>query len=102
MSFGKNYDEPNTGCLTAPERVVLAVLDGQALKGLDIVKNSGGLLRRGTIYVLLGQMEERKLVWSWEDLDQVEFRKLGLRRRVYQGTHWGYHHWGLYLNRRQP
>ncbi len=100
MSFGKNYDEPDIGHLTASERVVLAVLDGQALKGLDIVKNSGGLLRRGTIYVLLGKMEERKLVWSWEDLDQVEFARLGLTRRVYQVTRWGCHQWRLYLERR--
>lgn len=100
MSFGKNYQEPDIGCLTTSERVVLAVLDGQAMKGLDIVKNSGGLLRRGSIYVTLGQMEERKLVWSWEDLDEVHVPLLWPRRRVYQGTRWGYYQWGLYLERK--
>lgn len=86
--------------LLPDERVVLAVLDGQALKGLDIVKNSGGLLRRGSIYLLLERMEERGLVFSWEDKTQAEFVRLGIRRRYYQGTHRGFHEWGLFLTRR--
>jgi DNA-binding PadR family transcriptional regulator len=87
--------------LLESERIVLAVLDGQALKGLDIVKNSGGLLRRVAIYVLLNSMEERRLVFSWEDKDQAVFERLGIRRRYYQGSHFGFHLWSQYLARRR-
>ncbi len=47
--------------LTEAQRVVLAVLDGEAMRGLDIVRNSGGLLKRGTIYVVLSKMEEYRI-----------------------------------------
>lgn len=32
--------------------------------GLDLVEQSGGLLKRGTVYVLLGRMEDRGLIAS--------------------------------------
>lgn len=90
--------------LSEAERVVLSVLDGQAMRGLDIVRNSGGLLRRGSIYLTLGLMGQRgqryfaptaedvqPLVFSWlEDEDQVDPR-VGIRRFVYQGTSAGYY-----------
>lgn len=81
--------------LSEPERLVLSVLDGQAMRGIDIVQNSGGLLQRGSIDVILSGMEERgqsyfapvdvdvqPLVWSWKDKDESV---------VYQGTHTGYY-----------
>lgn len=94
--------------LTEAERVVLAVLDGDVMRGLDIVRNSGGLLKRGTIYIVLSKMEEQPyipydrnrtitsedsspLVRSWEDADDPSFPPLGIRRRMYQGTRAGYY-----------
>jgi hypothetical protein len=88
--------------LSEAERVVLSVLDGQAMRGLDIVRNSGGLLRRGSIYLLLDRMSERGqryfgcssedtsgLVWSWEE--ETDNVIPGFHRRVYQGTSAGYY-----------
>jgi DNA-binding PadR family transcriptional regulator len=90
--------------LSEDERIVLSVLDGQALRGLDIVRNSGGLLRRGSIYLLLDRMEEHgqgyfaatmedtlPLVFTWlEPTDEVDPR-VGIQRRIYQGTSAGYY-----------
>jgi hypothetical protein len=86
--------------LTQDQKIVLAVLDYQALSAEEIVRNSGGLLRFRKIYKLLQAMQERvaaspdwprgfttyqdiaPLVWSWEDRDG---------RRFYQGTNAGYY-----------
>ncbi len=104
--------------LTEPERVVLAVLDGQAMRGIDIVRNSGGLLRPGTIYVVLSQMEKRRLipydrnrtvcsedvsplVFSWEDEADPSYPAIGLRRRVYKGTSAGYYWLERYIAERR-
>lgn len=47
------------------------VLDALAVRGwmhgLDLVEASSGLLRRGTVYVLLDRLEDAGLVVSWVD-----------------------------------
>ncbi len=50
--------------LSEKERVILAVLGEDTMHGIDIVNNSGGLLRRGTVYVHLNSMEDRGLIES--------------------------------------
>ena len=52
--------------------------------GLDIVRRSGGSLRRGTVYVTLSRMEDRGLV---EGLRVAQDH--GLPRRAYRVTHEG-------------
>lgn len=47
------------------EQKVLALLgDNPGLYGLELVKLSKGKLKRGTVYVVLGRLEERGLVHS--------------------------------------
>ncbi len=54
------------GRVDAAERCVLALLAkaSEPMYGLDMVKQSGGQLGRGTVYVLLARLEERGLVAS--------------------------------------
>ena len=50
--------------LTRTERLILEQLVGQPTGkyGLEIVKHSGGSIRRGSVYVLLERMADRGLV----------------------------------------
>lgn len=61
------------------EKFILAELrrigPGLAVSGLDLIYRSNGLLKRGTVYVYLGRLEEEGLVVSAQ-LD-------GSGRRVY-------------------
>lgn len=52
------------------------------LYGLEFVKMSEGLLKRGTIYVTLSRMEEQDLVESW--VETSEKGGQGPPRRVYK------------------
>jgi DNA-binding PadR family transcriptional regulator len=51
----------------------------QELYGLDMVKRSGGLLKRGTIYITLGNLEARGLIQSRDGL----WRGGEIPRRLY-------------------
>lgn len=48
------------------ERVVLALLDGEPMLGMDLLESSGGMLSRGSMYVLLDRMEDAGKVVSWQ------------------------------------
>ena len=51
--------------VSAKEAEVLALLaPGRELFGLQLVELAGGRLKRGTVYVTLGRMEEKGLVAS--------------------------------------
>ena len=57
--------------------------------GLELVAASDGALRRGTVYVTLGRMEEKGLLSSrCEDAPQAGG---GLPRRLYRPTEQGHH-----------
>jgi PadR family transcriptional regulator len=59
------------------------LLNGQERYGLELVKASGGALKRGTIYVTLSRLEEKGFVSSKaEKIDTVS----GLPRRRYRIT----------------
>jgi PadR family transcriptional regulator PadR len=62
----------------------LLVRDGQAY-GLELVAASAGRLKRGSIYVTLGRMEQKGLVTSTLDERPGE----GPPRRLYQATAYG-------------
>jgi len=67
------------------ELIILRLLTGASAEmyGLELVKASGGLLKRGTVYVTLGRMEEKGLVKSRTKHDENHPR---LPRLVYQIT----------------
>ena len=47
----------------AAEQCILDLLArGEPMYGLDLVEQSGGLLKRGTVYVVLDRMRQRGLV----------------------------------------
>ena len=54
--------------LSAKERIVLELLLDGARYGLQLVSESDGKLKRGTVYVTLGRMEQKGLVESRHEL----------------------------------
>lgn len=62
---------------------------GRAMYGLELVKESKGLLKRGTIYVLLNRMIEKGYV---EDQLEHSERQKELPRRLYTITGLGQKH----------
>jgi len=79
--------------------LVLELLEpGRERFGLELVELSGGALKRGTIYVTLGRMEDKGLVESrQEDAPRAGDRPGGMPRRLYRITAVGhaalaYHH----------
>lgn len=82
--------------LSPKERLILELLlnaPGCELYGLEMVKRSGGQLKRGTVYVTLDRMDEKGFVTSRE---VKEPGQSGLPRRVFQVTGLGqrvFHAW---------
>lgn len=74
-----------TMSLPAKERLILELLveHGPAF-GLELVRRSGGALKRGTVYVTLGRLEARGFVAS--EQDAAPPGAIGLPRRIYRVT----------------
>ena len=71
--------------LSATERLILEMLlQGDELFGLQMVEQSCGRLKRGTVYVTLGRMQEKGYVESRQE--DVEPGAIGLPRRLYRAT----------------
>jgi len=87
-TFGSNLWAMINPFATETELKILAILaEHTGLYGLELVRESGGKLKRGTVYVTLGRLEERGLVRS------KVLRKAnnpGLPRPVYAITEAGY------------
>lgn len=69
------------------EALILELLRTREMYGLQLVEASGGKLKRGTVYVTLGRMQEKGYVES-----RGEERKtgaIGLPRRLYRPTGFG-------------
>lgn len=65
------------------ETAILAMLlFSRELAGLEMVKQSNGLLRRGTVYITLGNLEKRGLLASREE-------DAAFKRRFYRLTYAG-------------
>ena len=64
--------------------ILRLLLDHGEMYGLELIGKSNGLLKRGSIYVLLDRMEENKLVKS--ALERTPEGKQGPPRRVYRIT----------------
>ena len=89
--------------LSPVERLILDLLEGDERYGLELVNGSRGRLKRGTIYVTLGRMEQKGFVTSRpEDAPPPNG---GLRRRLYKRTALGHAvmtAWTRYLAHLQP
>jgi DNA-binding PadR family transcriptional regulator len=71
--------------LASTERHILELLaEHQELFGLQMVELSGGALKRGTVYVTLGRMQEKGYLESRQE--PLPEGAIGLPRRLYRPT----------------
>lgn len=75
---------PRVLTLSPKELLVLELLRDQEAYGLQLVAASRGRLKRGTVYVTLGRMEEKGYITS--KLDAAPPGTGGLPRRLYAVT----------------
>lgn len=64
------------------QRLVAAA--GSETYGLEMVRRSDGALKMGTVYVILGRLEDKKLVESRRE--ELEDSERGTPRRLYRIT----------------
>jgi DNA-binding PadR family transcriptional regulator len=88
----KRNVEPEERVLTlsGKEAFVLELLlakPAAEMYGLELVRESGERLKRGTIYVTLGRMEDKGYVESREEEKRPDAS--GLPRRLYRATGYG-------------
>jgi DNA-binding PadR family transcriptional regulator len=69
--------------LSATESLILDLLRGQDMYGLQLVTESKGSLKRGSVYVTLGRMEEKGFI---ESRPEEKADHSGLPRRLYRAT----------------
>jgi PadR family transcriptional regulator, regulatory protein PadR len=72
---------------SSTERLILQLLAGEEMFGLQLVEQSHGTLKRGTVYVTLGRMQDKGYVESWTE-EQAP-GAIGLPRRLYRPTAYG-------------
>lgn len=78
-------EHPRVLTLSPKELLVLSLLaDADELYGLQLVAASDGALKRGTVYVTLGRMEEKGYIRSRQEDPPPGAG--GLPRRVYAAT----------------
>lgn len=71
--------------LPPKEHAILELLvAGGPMYGLQIVERSDGALKRGTVYVTLGRMENKGYLES--EQEPAEPGAIGLPRRIYRAT----------------
>ena len=73
--------------LSATERLILDLLRESELFGLQLVDRSEGTLKRGTVYVTLGRMQDKGYVES--RTEPLPAGAIGLPRRWYRPTEYG-------------
>jgi PadR family transcriptional regulator, regulatory protein PadR len=71
--------------VSGKEALILELLaDAGDRYGLELVEASGGQLKRGTVYVTLGRMEDKGFVTSAQEARAAS--AIGLPRRLYRLT----------------
>jgi PadR family transcriptional regulator PadR len=70
--------------LSRTERIILELLATEETFGLGLVERSNGALKRGTVYVTLGRMQEKGYVES--RTEPLPPGAMGLPRRIYRPT----------------
>ena len=73
--------------LSGKERIILELLVSGARYGLQLVEESGGQLKRGTVYVTIGRMEQKGLVES--QTEPASTKSDAIPRRMYRATAYG-------------
>src|SRR6266480_5179526 len=73
--------------LSTTERLILDPLRERELFGLQLVERANGALKRGTVYVTLGRMQEKGYVES--RTEPLPAGAIGLPRRWYRPTEYG-------------
>ena len=74
--------------LSAAERLILRqLLEHGEQFGLQLVERSGGRLKRGTVYVTLGRMQEKGYLESRQEPPPPG--AIGLPRRLYRPSAYG-------------
>ena len=77
--------EPETPSLSRKEAIILDLLIGAGDRyGLQLVEESGGRLKRGTVYVTLSRMEDKGFVTSRQE--ERDPHVPGIPRRLYRIT----------------
>lgn len=88
MADTKDGREAGLPRLSRTEALILSLLMGKSeLYGLEMVEQSDGRLKRGTIYVTLGRMQDKGLVESRKEPRQSP--EVGIPRRLYSITGYG-------------
>jgi DNA-binding PadR family transcriptional regulator len=72
---------------SSKQALILEALRGREMFGLQLVEESHGRLKRGTVYVTLGRMQEKGYVES--RLEDRQPGAIGLPRRLYRATAFG-------------
>jgi DNA-binding PadR family transcriptional regulator len=73
--------------LSSTEHLILELLAGDEMFGLQLVEESNGALKRGTVYVTLGRMQDKGYVESRTEKQSPG--AIGLPRRLYKPTAYG-------------
>ncbi len=74
--------------LSSKEGLILALLAANGpMYGLQLASDSKGKLKRGTVYVTLGRMEQKGLISS--DFEKISENSDLLPRRMYHPTSFG-------------
>ena len=73
--------------LSATEHLILELLAGEEMFGLQLVEQSKGALKRGTVYVTLGRMQDKGYIDSRTEKQAPG--AIGLPRRLYKPTVYG-------------
>ncbi len=81
----KNNEFPS---LSGKEFLIMEMLLNEGdMFGLEMVDESGGRLKKGTIYVTLQRMMDKKLLESWEE--ERNEAENGIARKLYTPTDYG-------------
>jgi DNA-binding PadR family transcriptional regulator len=73
--------------LSSVEHLILDLLAGDEMFGLQLVEQANGALKRGTVYVTLGRMQDKGYVESRTEKQPPG--AIGLPRRLYRPTAYG-------------
>ncbi len=73
--------------ISPTESLILDLLEPAERFGLELVERSGGRLKRGSVYVTLGRMQDKGFVESYQE--ERPPGAIGLPRRRYRATAYG-------------
>ena len=80
--------------ISQKEEMIFDLLGSNERYGLELVHNSGGKLKRGTVYVTLQRMEDKGLIESY--VKEKPPTESGIPRRMYRVTGHGAQVWHAY------